>query len=91
MISRCDLLQQIGVRYRVFDVIREVLHLFRLTGACQVIVDPTQEKLFFGELEQVLFALAVVEQEHETRVMCQVNIGKQTDLIVTQNKKYYII
>lgn len=85
MISRCDLFQQIGVRYRVFDVIGEVLHLFRLTSACQVIVDPTQEKLFFRELEQVLLALAVVKQEHETRMMCQVNIGKQTDLIVAEN------
>lgn len=74
--GRGNLLQQIGVRHGVLDITREVLHCLGLTGARQVIVHPAQQQLFFGELEQVFAALAVVEQEHQAWMMRQVDLGE---------------
>ena len=45
-----------------------------------MIVHPSEQELLLCQLQQVFFALAVAQQQHQARVMRKINLGKETDL-----------
>ena len=77
----CDLFEQMNIGHRVLDVAAKVFDLLALVGRLgEMIVDPSEQQLFLGKLEQVLLGLAISEQQHQAGMMRQIDLGKQTNL-----------
>lgn len=68
------------VGYTVADVGCEVGDLSAASRVAEMIVDPSQQNLFRGELEQILKCLTLFKQKYESWMMCNVDITQQTNL-----------
>mmetsp|Transcript_11248 Transcript_11248/g.35887 ORF Transcript_11248/g.35887 Transcript_11248/m.35887 type:complete len:332 (-) Transcript_11248:59-1054(-) len=79
---RRDLAEQHRVRLRVGQVGGEVGHAARVVGVLEMEVDPAQQDVLRGQLEQVrqLLALVLVQQPHQLGVLLQIDGGQQLDL-----------
>ena len=69
----------------VADIRCEVSDLSSAARVSEVIVDPSEQDLLWGELEQVIQCLSLLQQKNQTWMMCDVDVTQQTNL---QNRSY---
>ena len=63
------------------DVFAKVVDLSVDAGAGQVVVDPAQQDLFRRQADEVFNGLPIHQQIDQPRMMCQVDVAQQTDLV----------
>ena len=64
----------------VADVRCEVSDLSSAARVSEVIVDPPEQDLLWGELEQVIQCLSLLQQKNQTWMMCDVDVTQQPNL-----------
>jgi hypothetical protein len=75
-----DLSEEHRVVLCIFDITREIVH-FSIPSCCfQMIVEPSEEDLFNGELEEVLNGLSFLQKSIQLWMIHQIDSREQTNL-----------
>ena len=73
----------------VTDVSAEIIDLAsNITRAAELIVDPSEQNVFFAQFEQVFLFLAIAKQKDQAGMVDQINVGEQADLFHTRTSRH---
>jgi len=81
--------QQNGVRLRVLNVARKVVHALRAIAILEVVVEPAEQDLVRGKLEEVVNVFSGLQETEHLRVLSERDLTHETDTDDLPNETKY--